>query len=108
MSNASRQEHSSAASWMPDMSDALQVLEGHSDEIWHVTFSHDGRLVGSASKDGAACIWRVKASGEAVLLHTLQGHTQSLSLVTFSPDDSLLLTCGSEPEVRLVLSRQSC
>ena len=84
----------------------LQVLEGHNDEIWHVTFSHDGRLVGSASRDGTACLWRVKASGDAVLLHTLQGSPESLaaekrslSFLAFSPDDGLLLTCGAEPKV---------
>lgn len=77
----------------------MQVLEGHSDEIWHVVFSHDGRLVGSAAKDGAACVWRVKGSGDALLLHTLQCNTESLSCLAFSPDDALLLTCGVEAKV---------
>ena len=82
-----------------------QVLEGHSDEIWHVAFSHDGRHLGTASKDGSACLWAVKARGEAILSHTLPadsgpGPPKSLSFLAFSPDDSMLLTCGSAHEVR--------
>ena len=81
-----------------------QVLEGHSDEIWHVAFSHDGRHLGTASKDGSACLWAVKARGEALLSHTLPadlgpGPPKSLSFLAFSPDDSMLLTCGSAHEV---------
>lgn len=82
----------------------VQVLEGHSDEIWHVAFSHDGRHLGTASKDGSACLWAVKARGEALLSHTLPadsgpGPPKSLSFLAFSPDDSMLLTCGSAHEV---------
>ena len=73
-----------------------------------MAFSHDGRHLGTASKDGSACLWAIKARGEAVLLHTLPGdsspsHPKSLSFLAFSPDDSMLLTCGSGPEVRLYI-----
>lgn len=36
-----------------------QILEEHTDEVWHLQFSHDGGWLASASKDGTARIWRV-------------------------------------------------
>ena len=76
-----------------------QVLEVHDNEVWHVAFSHSGQLLGSASRDGTAILWRVKPSGEAVLQHRLQGHDKPLCFLAFSPDDSHLLTCGNDPVV---------
>ena len=80
--------------------DALQVLEVHDNEVWHVVFSHSGHLLGSASRDGTAILWRVKPSGEAVLQHRLEGHDKPLCFLAFSPDDSMVLTCGNDPTVR--------
>lgn len=78
----------------------MQVLEDHENEVWHVAFSHSGQLLGSASRDGTAIIWRVKANGEACLQHRLAGQDKPLCCLAFSPDDSMLLTCGSTPVVR--------
>ena len=35
----------------------LQTLEGHSDEVYSVVFSHDGKHVASASYDNTVKIW---------------------------------------------------
>lgn len=78
----------------------MQVLEVHENEVWHVAFSHNGQLLGSASRDGTAIVWRVKPSGEAVLQHRLQGHDKPLCFLAFSPDDAHLLTCGNDSVVR--------
>ncbi|EIE21969.1 WD40 repeat-like protein [Coccomyxa subellipsoidea C-169] len=78
-----------------------QVLETHRDEVWHVQFSNSGLLLASASKDATAQIWRIGPTGEAVHMHTLTGHDKAVAFLTWSPDDSRLLTCGSDHEVRL-------
>ena len=101
----------------------VAVLGGHSDEVWHVQFSHDGTRLASASKDNSVVVWDVSglmthSSGEAegkagdfasrkasspppVRLHTLVGHTNHLSFVAWSPDDTMLLSCSNDMTVRL-------
>lgn len=43
-------------------STTIRVLEGHEDEVWHVSFSHNGRYLSSASKDKTCIIWDLEAS----------------------------------------------
>jgi WD40 repeat protein len=37
----------------------VQILEDHTDEVWFLNFSHDGRYLASSSKDHTAIIWEV-------------------------------------------------
>ncbi|GIJ85686.1 hypothetical protein Asppvi_004547 [Aspergillus pseudoviridinutans] len=52
----------------------LQTLESHSGPVWSVVFSHDSRLVASASDDETVKIWDA-TSGQC--LQTLTGHSWS-------------------------------
>ena len=36
-----------------------QILEDHENEVWFLQFSHNGKLLASASKDHTAKIWEV-------------------------------------------------
>lgn len=38
------------------------ILEGHSDEVWNLAWSHDGRYLATASSDKIAIIWRIGVS----------------------------------------------
>lgn len=62
-------------------------------------FSHSGTMLASASKDTTALIWRVDSLGEPILMHTLAGHEKAVAFLTWSPDDSRILTCGADNEV---------
>lgn len=75
-----------------------QVLEGHTNEVWYISFSHDGKYLASTSVDFRVIIWDLETF-EAV--HTLQGHTGSVSCCSWSPDDSLLVTGGFDKSVKL-------
>lgn len=85
----------------------LHRLEGHTDEVWFVQFSHRGEYLASASKDATVIVWRVRAllSGactpQNALLRKLQGHSQMICSLSWSPDDSRLLSCGHDRSIRL-------
>jgi WD40 repeat protein len=86
-----------------------QKLLGHQDEVWHVQFSHSGDRLASASKDRSAIIWAVPPNGDARMLLTLKGHPDSVTHLSWSRDDTKLLTCSSV-QVPEILSghRSSC
>ncbi|EJC99863.1 WD40 repeat-like protein [Fomitiporia mediterranea MF3/22] len=60
----------------------LKVLEGHSDIVWSVAFSPDGKCVASGSWDGTAKVWDVE-SGE-VLCEFLEENGSGVMSVAFS------------------------
>mmetsp|Transcript_14852 Transcript_14852/g.38086 ORF Transcript_14852/g.38086 Transcript_14852/m.38086 type:complete len:578 (-) Transcript_14852:156-1889(-) len=76
------------------------VLSKHQDEVWHISFSRSGKLLASASKDGVAIVWDVT---DGSVRHELFGHSDAVCYVEWSPDDTQLLTCGSDddPTVKL-------
>ena len=69
----------------------LQTLEGHSDYVWSVAFSHDSARLASASSDETVKIWDA-SSGEC--LQTLEGHSDYVYSVAFSHDSARLASAG--------------
>jgi len=94
--------------------DSLFVLAHHTDEVWHIQFSHDGTRIASASKDTTVVIWDVTTrdvtrdgmggvtSRDApVVIHVLSGHLDAVSSVAWSQEDRWLLSCGNDRSIRL-------
>lgn len=85
----------------------LHTLGGHTDEVWYVQFSHAGEFLASASKDATVIVWKIRAllkgecTAQETVLHKLQGHTRMICLLSWSPDDTRLLSCGSDRAIRL-------
>lgn len=82
-------------------SQTLQILREHKDEVWFLQFSHNGKYLASSSADCSVIIWEVKLDGRLCLKHRLSGHEESVSFISWAPDDNHLLTCGAEEVVRL-------
>ncbi|XP_062508287.1 F-box/WD repeat-containing protein 5-like [Corticium candelabrum] len=79
----------------------VQVATQHSDEVLHVSFSHNGRLVCSTSKDATACLWSVTTAYTLDLVDTLVFFSD-LTLPykhtvysEFNQDDTMLLVYGT-------------
>jgi WD40 repeat protein len=72
-------------------------LEGHSDVVWSLSFSPDGQLIASASRDNTVKLWHPNGT----LVNTLNGHSDSVTSVSFSPDSQLIASSSWDGTIRL-------
>jgi len=105
-----------------------RILFGHSDEVWNVQFSNNGKFLASASKDSVIVIWSLevgplplpfvaatlvflktnkrtnkqanKTQAHSVL-HELTQHDASVSFLRWSPNDEMLLTCSKDRSIKI-------
>ena len=71
-------------------------LQGHTDSVRAIKFSHSGALLASGSADRTAIVWDVTTRQPR---QQLSGHAQSVQGVGFSPDDNTLYTAGLDDVV---------
>ncbi|OJJ81885.1 WD40 repeat domain-containing protein [Aspergillus glaucus CBS 516.65] len=76
----------------------LQTLEGHSNWVYSVTFSHDSKLLASALRDRIIKVWD---ASNAQCLQTLEGHGSSVNSVIFSHDSKLLASASRDRIVKV-------
>lgn len=81
--------------------ETLQILTEHKNEVWFVQFSNNGNYLASSSSDCTAIIWQVLEDNKLKLKHTLRSHQNPVSFVAWSPDDTMLLTCGNAEVLKL-------
>ncbi|CAO1438001.1 unnamed protein product [Diamesa serratosioi] len=70
----------------------------HDNEVLDVCFDYTGRIA-SCSSDCTAKVWSLE--GGLKLVSTMEGHTDEVSKVTFSPNGRLLLTASADKTARL-------
>ncbi|KAG7427685.1 Vegetative incompatibility protein HET-E-1 [Fusarium oxysporum f. sp. raphani] len=76
----------------------LSVMEGHSDSVQSVVFSHDSKMVASASLDKTIRIWNIE-TGECK--HVLKGHSNLVKSVVFSHDSNMVASASLDKTIRI-------
>ncbi|WP_414587311.1 NB-ARC domain-containing protein [Scytonema sp. PCC 10023] len=77
---------------------SVKLLQGHTDWVWNIAFSPDGRLLASASLDGTLRLWSIQ-DGQPI--YVLEGHTHDVFGLAISADNQLLVSTGEDQTVRL-------
>lgn len=71
----------------------VHKLIEHTDEVWCVSFSHDGKYLATGSRDSSVIVWRVS---DWSIQARLEGHERGVMWAEWSPDDKKILTCGQD------------
>ncbi|MCA9052834.1 MAG: caspase family protein, partial [Planctomycetaceae bacterium] len=74
-----------------ELGTVTRILEGHSNVILDLAFSHDGRRLISGSSDETARTWNLVGMNDG---QVLKGHAGAVTGVAFSPDSSRCVTVG--------------
>ncbi|RUT00843.1 hypothetical protein DSM106972_072520 [Dulcicalothrix desertica PCC 7102] len=71
-------------------------LIGHEDEIRDVTFSPNGKIIATTSRDTTVKLWSL----DGRQITTLKGHTALVNSVSFSPDQKIIATASWDNTVK--------
>ncbi|MBC1197342.1 WD40 repeat domain-containing protein [Microcystis aeruginosa BLCCF158] len=70
----------------------------HCDQVWDVSFSPNGEMIATASRDKTVKLWQ---RDDGKLIRTLRGHTDGVLSVSFNPKDQMLASAGYDKNILL-------
>jgi WD40 repeat protein len=73
-------------------------LEGHQDHVYSVSFSPDGKILASGSRDNTIKLWNIATGKE---ISTLYGHQKPVDSVSFSPNGKTLASGSADTTIKL-------
>src|SRR5207248_3233592 len=73
------------------------TLTGHTDSVFCVAFSPDGKALASGSGDNTIRLWDVAGGKEKA---TLKGHTAAVTSVAYSPDGKTLASGSRDQTIK--------
>ncbi|MGM3305413.1 eIF2A-related protein [Anabaena sp. WFMT] len=84
-----------------------KILQGHTDNIWAIAFSPDGKIIVSGSSDRTVKLWD---SQTGQCLQTFSGHTRPVLSVAFSLDGQIIASCGGHSIIKVwdVITGECC
>ena len=78
-------------------------LEKHKHDVNSVAFlpNSNSSILASASTDGTVCLWDLSDLSQITCIQTLEGHTEAVNTIAFSPDGKFLASGGNDDKVIL-------
>ncbi|KAF2673304.1 WD repeat-containing protein-like protein [Microthyrium microscopicum] len=74
----------------------VKDIAEHADEIWYIEFSHNGKFMATGGKDKMVIIYDVQDNFK--VLHRFDEHGAGVCYLSWSPDDTKLITCARQPD----------
>jgi len=84
--------------WEVSSGECIRTLEGHSSNVYAVSWSSDGTRICSGGGDSTVRVWEV-SSGECIRI--LQGHSSNVHAVSRSRDDTRICSGSYDCTVRV-------
>src|SRR5437763_3156508 len=90
-----------AADEPPLPASVVATLKGHTEIVYAVAFSPDGKQVLTGSFDKTLKLWDTATGKEIKTLSGPKGHQDLILSVAFSPDGNLVASAAADKSVKL-------